>query len=220
MCKASELSKVGGARQHKLAVTDMGEFSLKGIKGKQRLFQCLPDHFVHRIFPKPTYHDTIPGNMLSSGDDGATANSNSSSSSSRVVWYEVVSKGKVSVRAAPHGDSEELGIIKTKDIVAASQTQGDWLFVSFTINDDDEKLVSGAASNAVNRKARGNRKSSSFSNDKFGLTSAGGGGGDLDDGDDQDEEFYIEGWALSRIARGDKTMLKECAASVQKRLKN
>ena len=54
VCKASELSKVGGARQHKLAVTDMGEFSLKGIKGKQRLFQCLPDHFGHRIFPKNT----------------------------------------------------------------------------------------------------------------------------------------------------------------------
>tara|TARA_A100001015_G_scaffold315163_1_gene426296 strand:- start:1387 stop:2544 length:1158 start_codon:yes stop_codon:yes gene_type:complete len=190
--RGAQLGAKGVAKTQKLALTDMGMFALKGIKGQERLYQCLPESLVHRTFPKPHYYETIPEDMLAHSERDQKA------SEKAAVWYEVVAKGKVSVRELPHGGAEELGILKQGDIVSVSQTQGDWMFVNFTIDDSSQggHLVSGAASNAVNRKKR-----TSFSGDEGS----------------EKEESYIEGWTLSRVARGNMELLRMCSSEEQRR---
>ncbi len=44
-------------------------------------------------------------------------------------WYEVVSKGKVAVRAEPLGEAEALGLLTPGAKVAVTEAQGPWLLV-------------------------------------------------------------------------------------------
>jgi len=100
VCEDAGLTRTAVLQKHQLVLVDLGEYELKGIKLKERLFQLLPERLAHRNFASQPKVDKphLP-------------------SFSTPQWWRVVSKGKVPVRESPDGDAFELGLLATGDQV-------------------------------------------------------------------------------------------------------
>jgi hypothetical protein len=118
VCEDAGLTRTAVLQKHQLVLVDLGEYELKGIKLKERLFQLLPERLAHRNFASQPKVDKphLPASFL---DHGACSDSGSSmnGSFSTPQWWRVVSKGKVPVRESPDGDAFELGLLATGDQV-------------------------------------------------------------------------------------------------------
>ena len=82
------------------------------------LAQVAPEALSHRSFAKVAYRDHLPRSLLDTGVGGAKQ--------ALTEWFSVVSKGKVSVREAPDGDAEELGLLQPGNEVSVADKAGDW----------------------------------------------------------------------------------------------
>ena len=121
VCEDAGLTRTAVLQKHQLVLVDLGEYELKGIKLKERLFQLLPERLAHRNFASQPKVDKphLPASFLdhcSDGHDSSNSGGNSGGgygSFSTPQWWRVVSKGKVPVREAPDGDALELGLLAT-----------------------------------------------------------------------------------------------------------
>jgi len=196
----------GGGRG--LDVKDLGEFELKGIAGKERLFQVLPERLAHRRFGlgliAGRQNDPLPAQAqpnaaaLDALDTWAGRGGPhpllASLASEATAWWRVpvarnsrnMRTARVSVRAEPRGDSDELGALNQGDEVAAlpgpQQRKGDWLYVAFELPPDT--VTAGARVGSEENPEEGGAEG--------GLSAE-----------------YLEGWVLSRLERGGGVDLLE-----------
>ena len=63
------------------------------------------------------YRDHLPATLLG-GPPGPPSGGAAQHPLAAAPWYEVVSKGKISVRAEPNGASEELGLLQPGEALA------------------------------------------------------------------------------------------------------
>jgi len=128
VCEDAGLTRTAVLQKHQLVLVDLGEYELKGIKLKERLFQLLPERLAHRNFASQPKVDKphLPASFLDHGGSDSGSNgyggggggsSSMNGSFSTPQWWRVVSKGKVPVRESPDGDAFELGLLATGDQV-------------------------------------------------------------------------------------------------------